>query len=110
MFLLMCKYRHMIKKETKMTDRFNPTENQTQKQTIQPNDIKALIQKQGKAKIGNQEFTLQQPAATDRELQNIINDPSLSVRAINHSNGQAEYELSAKGRSVKIKIGVKTIN
>ena len=47
-----------------MTDRINPQENKREER-IQPRDIKALIEKHGKAKIGNEEFTLQQPAATE---------------------------------------------
>lgn len=92
-----------------MTDRINQSENQRQER-IQPNDIKAIIQKQGKTKIGNEEFTLQQPSATDRELQEIINDPSVTIKKINESKDKREYELNAKGKTIKIKIDVKSIN
>lgn len=97
-----------------MTNTYNPTGAQTGTQTqakaIQASDIKALIQKHGKATVGNQEFTLKAPSAADSNLQTIINDPSFTAKAVGTINGQAEYEVSAKGKSIKIKIEVRTIN
>ena len=93
-----------------MTNTYNPTGNQAQAKPIQPSDIKVLIQKHGKATVGNKEITLKAPSAADSNLQTIINDPSFTAKPISSANGQSEYEVSAKGKSVKIKIEVKTIN
>jgi len=85
------------------------TETQTHTKSIQASDIKNIIRHQGKAIIGNQEFILKDPAATDPKLQLIINDPALIVKPINSAsvNGQCEYELSAHGKIVKIKVDCK---
>jgi hypothetical protein len=85
--------------------------NQPQRQ-FQPADIKALIQKQGKTIIGNQEITLKTPSHTDPKLQEIIKDPSFSVRPIGNPTpaGEYEYDLSANGQSVKIKVDFKKSN
>ena len=93
-----------------MTTTYNPTGTQTQTKTIQASDIKALIQKHGKTTVGTQEITLTTPSATDANLQTIINDPTFTAKPITNANGQAEYEVSAKGKSVKIRVAVKTIN
>jgi hypothetical protein len=93
-----------------MTGTFNSTGTQEQGKNFHPSDIKALIQKQGKVVLGNQEFTLQSPLATDPKLQAIVNDPSLTVKPIKSSNGQAEYEVAANGKSVNITIGTKTVS
>ena len=86
------------------------TGTQTHTQSIHASDIKNLVRRQGKAIIGDQEFTLKDPAATDPKLQSIVNDPTLSVKPINTAtaNGQCEYELSANGKTVKIKVDCKT--
>ena len=88
----------------------NTTGTQTQPKSIQASDIKNLIQRQGKTTIGNRVFTLKHPASTDPKLQAIINDPSVSVTPIGNAttNGQCEYELSANGKTVKIKVDSKT--
>lgn len=93
-----------------MTNPYNPAGTQASgAKNIQPSDIKALIQRQGKATIGNQEFTLRDPQASDPKLQAIANDPSLTVKPIKSANGQAEFEVTAKDKTLKIKIDVKTI-
>lgn len=88
----------------------NTTGAQTHSKSIQASDIKSLIQKQGRATIGDKVFTLTQPASTDPKLQAIINDPAVTVKPVNGatSNGQCEYELSANGKSVKITVETKT--
>jgi len=93
-----------------MTNTYNPTGNQTETKTIQASDIKSLIQRQGKATINDKEFTLKSPVASDPKLQEIIKDPSLSVKPVGSpaANGEREYELSANGKSVKIKIDCKS--
>ena len=93
-----------------MTTTYSSTGTQTPAKAIHPSDIKAIIQRRGKITIGNQEFTLKDPIATDPNLQAIANDPALTVKPIKNANGQAEYELIAKEKSVKIKIDIKTIN
>ena len=87
----------------------NTTGTQTQTKNIQASDIKNLIQRQGKATIGDKEFSLKSPAVTDPKLQEIVKDPALTVKPVNGAaaNGECEYELSANGKSVKIKIDCK---
>ena len=92
-----------------MTSTFNPTGSHTQGKNIQAGDIKALVGKQGKLVIGNQEFTLKNPLATDSKLQAIVNDPSFSVTPIKNANGQAEYELTGAGKSVTISVAERTL-
>jgi hypothetical protein len=91
-----------------MTYTNNPTGTgtQTSTKTFQPADIKKLVQSQGKAMIHDKEFVLKSPAATDHNLQEIVKDPSFSVKPVGGTaaNGACEYELSAKGKSVKIKV------
>lgn len=74
--------------------------------TFQAHEIKSLIQRQGRATIGDQEVVLKHPAHTDPKLQEIVNDPTLSVKPIGSPapNGECEYELSANGKTVKIKV------
>jgi len=85
------------------------TGSQTQSKPIQASEIKNLVQRQGKATIGDKDFTLKDPAATDPKLQEIVNDPSLTVKPVGNpsSNGQCDYELSANGKTVKIKLDCK---
>lgn len=96
-----------------MTSTFNTTGTGagggTQARTFQPSDIKSLVQKQGRATINDREIVLKSPAATDPKLQEIVKDPALSVRALSSTstNGESEYELSANGKSVKIRINSK---
>ena len=93
-----------------MTTTYNPTGTQAETKTFQASDIKSLIQKQGKATINNKEFVLKSPASSDPKLQEIVKDPSLSVKAVGTAgaNGEREYELTANGKSVKIKVDCKT--
>lgn len=90
-----------------MTGTFNTTGTGPQTQNIHASDIKALIQKQGKVVLGNQEITLKTPLATDPKLQAIINDPSFTVKP---KNAQGEYEVAANGKSLNIKIDARKIN
>jgi len=95
-----------------MNNTYNPngTGNQSQTKTIQASDIKSLIQKEGKATINDKELVLKSPASTDPKLQEIVKDPALSVKPIGSAtaNGECEYELSANGKSVKIKVECKS--
>ena len=93
-----------------MTFPNNPTETHTK--NIQASDIKNLIQKQGKLTINNKEFVLKSPAATDPKLQEIIKDPAFAVKPVGGAaaNGECEYEVSANGKSVKIKLDCKSCN
>lgn len=92
-----------------MTGTFNQTGTQTHTPTIHPSDVKALIQKQGKIVLGNKELTLKAPLASDPKLQAIVNDPSFAVKPLKSVNGQGEYELTAQGKSLNIKIDAKTV-
>jgi hypothetical protein len=93
-----------------MTNTYNPTGTQTDTKTIQASDIKSLIQRQGKATINDKEVTLKSPAASDPKLQEIVKDPSFSVKPVGttSANGEREFELSANGKTVKIKIDCKS--
>jgi hypothetical protein len=94
-----------------MTSTYNPTgTDQTSAKAIQASDIKSLIQRQGKATINDKEVVLKSPAATDPKLQEIIKDPALTVKAVGSpgANGEREYELTANGKSVKIKVDCKS--
>lgn len=93
-----------------MTFANNQTGAQTQAKNIQASDIKKLIQNHGKATVGEKEYYLKSPAATDPKLQEILKDPALTVKSVNGdtANGECEYDLSANGKSVKIKIDCKS--
>ena len=95
-----------------MTHTNDPTNNQTHTCTIQPSDIKNLIQQQGKLTINNKEFVLKSPTVTDPKLQEIVKDPAFSVKPVGDAapNGECEYEVSANGKSVKIKLDCKSCN
>jgi len=55
---------------------------------------------------------LKSPAATDPKLQEIIKDPAFAVKPVGGAaaNGECEYEVSANGKSVKIKLDCKSCN
>lgn len=93
-----------------MTNTYNPTGTQTDTKTIQASDIKSLIQRQGKATINDKEVILTSPAASDPKLQEIVKDPSFTVKPVGSApaHGEREFELSANGKSVKIKIDCKS--
>ncbi len=106
-------YKQEDKNMTDSNNPYNPNaqkDGQEHKKTIQTSDIKTLIQQQGKANIDGKEFVLKNPSATDPKLQEIIKDPALSVKAVGDSsaNGECEYDLSANGKSVKIKLECKS--
>ena len=80
-------------------------------QHIQAADIKALVQKQGRTNIAGTEVTLKSPSATDSKLLEIIQNPAFSVKPIGGgttSNNEAEYDVTAGGKSIKIKLGFKS--
>lgn len=98
-----------------MTHPSNPytsTGEEAHAKTISANDIKNLIQKQGKATIENREVILKSPAFADPKLQEIIKDAALTVKPVGNAdaNGECEYELNANGKSVKIKVECKKCN
>lgn len=86
---------------------YNTQGTQTFPNAVQPNDIKALISKNGRAVLGNQEVTLKTPQLADPKLQAIVNNPAFSVKPINIGSGHAEFELSAAGQSVRISLDAK---
>ena len=95
-----------------MENTSNTTGTQTQSKSFQPSEIKTLIQNQGKATFGDQDFVLKSPVSTDATLQEIIRDPSFTVKTSSPTsvNGECEYELKANGKSVKIKVNCKKHN
>ncbi|HUX80006.1 MAG TPA: hypothetical protein VMW10_09730, partial [Alphaproteobacteria bacterium] len=50
-------------------------------ENFKPEDIKSLVQQQGKIKEGDKEFTLKDPSPTDPTLQAIIYDPHLEIKS-----------------------------
>ena len=95
-----------------MENTSNTTGTHTHTKTFQPSEIKTLIQNQGKATFGNQEFVLKSPAWTDANLGEIIKDPSFSVKtsSATTANGGCEYELNSNGKTVKISVDCKKHN
>jgi hypothetical protein len=95
-----------------MTHTYNPAENQTYAKAVQASDIKSLIQRYGRTTVGDKELVLKNPAPSDPRLQEIVKDPALTVKPIGSAtaNGECEYELSANGKSVKIKIDYKKVH
>jgi len=73
---------------------------------VTPQDIKTLVQSQGKMIEGNREFILKEPALTDAHLQVMLNDPYLEVKPIGNQtkNGEMYYDLKGDGRQIRIKI------
>jgi len=84
----------------------------TNPKIIQKSEIKDLIQRRGKLTTGDRELVLKSPVSTDPKLQEIINDPDLSVKPVGSpaANGENEYELTANGKSIKIKFDRKERN
>lgn len=80
----------------------NPSNNPT----LQPQDIKNLVMNQGRTRVGNKEFTLNNPDAQDQNLQSIINDHNFSARPVGDStpDGKRTYELNGNGKSIKITV------
>ena len=74
--------------------------------TLQASEFKNLIQNQGKAKVGGQEWQLNNPAYSDNNLQAIIKDPRFTAKPVGAPNasGQWTYELSGNGKSTKVTI------
>ena len=58
----------------------NPNSGSTK--TLQASEFKNLIQNQGKAKIGGQEWELNNPSYTDANLQTIIKDPRFTAKPV----------------------------
>jgi len=82
----------------------NTTDNRSK--DIQTSHIKDLVQRQGKSTVGDTSIQLKSPAFNDPHLQTIINDPTVSIKPVGKQTpeGNSEYELSANGKSVKVKI------
>ena len=86
--------------------RNDPNPNSGSTKTLQASEFKNLIQNQGKAKIGGQEWELNNPSYTDANLQTIIKDPRFTAKPVGApgTNGQWTYELLGNGKSTKVTI------
>ncbi len=75
-------------------------------ENFKPQDIKSLVQQEGKAREGNKEFTLKEPSSTDPTLQAVINDPNFEIKSIGNQikSGEMYYDLRANGKMVRIKV------
>ena len=78
----------------------------TRLESFKPEDIKSLVQQQGKAIEGDKEFTLKEPSAADPTLQAAMNDPHLEIKSIGNQTkaGEMYYDLRANGKMVRIKV------
>jgi len=83
---------------------------QTRLHNIQPKDIKDLIIHHGKIKESKKELTLKDPLPTNPHLNAIISDPYFEVKSIDRTakGNEHYYDVSSKGRSVRVKISCKT--
>ncbi|MBA3813130.1 MAG: hypothetical protein H0X26_01350 [Alphaproteobacteria bacterium] len=69
-------------------------------------DIKTLVQAQGKAIEGDKEFILKDIDPADPTLQMIINDPYFEVISIGDQTKSAEmyYDLKGGGRQIRVRV------
>jgi len=83
-----------------------PSESHKHLQNLKPEDIKSLVQQQGKLREGDKEIILHDPAVTDPNLQAIIYDPNLEIRSIGNQtkDGEMYYDLKADSKQVRIKV------
>ncbi len=77
--------------------------------TLQTSDIVALVQNRGKVTLNGKELVLKSPSLTDSTLQEIVNEPTLSIKPLGTptKNGECEFELRSSKRVLKIKINCK---
>lgn len=79
---------------------------------VKTSDIIALVQNNGKVILNKKEFILKNPSYNDRILQQIITEPTLTIRPLGKptKTGEFDYELKSIKRMVNIKISIKQIN
>lgn len=89
-----------------MTTQHTPSEIHKRLENFKPEDIKNLVQQQGKATEGDKEFILKDPAPTDLKLQAILDDPNLEIKSIGNQtkSGEMYFDLRANGSKVRIKV------
>lgn len=75
-------------------------------------DIKSLVQRAGKTREGQLEFTLKEPSPQDPTLQAILNDPFFEIRPIGEKpiNGAIYYDLKTIDRQIRIKVSCQTLD
>jgi hypothetical protein len=83
-----------------------PSESHKHLQNLKPEDIKSLVQQQGKATKGDKEIILRDPPVTDPNLQSIIYDPYLEVKSIGNQtkDGEMYFDLKADSKQLRIKV------
>src|SRR5476649_389075 len=89
-----------------MTTQQTSTEAHTRLINFRPEDVKNLVQFNGKAKEGNFEFVLKTPAVTDAHLKSVLNDPYVEIRTVKDqtTTGEMYFDLVANARHVRIKV------
>ena len=77
--------------------------------TFKASEIKSIVQGNGKTTVGDRDCVLKHPASSDPKLQEIVNNPALTVKSVGSpsAQGECEYELSAEGKTVNIKFDTK---
>jgi len=89
-----------------MTTQHPSSDSHTRLSNFRPEDVKKLVQLEGKAKEGDMEFILKDPSPTDPHLKAIINDPNFEVRSIGNQtkSGEMYYDLRATGKQLRIRV------
>lgn len=84
----------------------HPSESHIHLQNLKPEDIKNLVQQQGKARVGDKEIILHEPSIIDPKLKAIIYDPNLEIRSIGNQkkDGEMYFDLKADSKQVRIKV------
>lgn len=103
---------HLFEKEAEMSNQDNykgGSQNSSGSQnqpTLQANDIKKLVQNQGKANCAGRDCVLKNPTHNDAQLQSIIKDPSFTAKPIGTPNekGEWSYQLTSGDKSLKVTI------
>ena len=75
-------------------------------ENLKPEDIKTLVQNEGKTVEGDKEIILKEPLLTDPTLQAIINGPEFEMRSIGDQikNEEMYFDLHSGERQLRIKV------
>jgi len=84
----------------------------THSKDIKARDIRSLLKNKGKVAFEGRELTLNEPSYTNRILQEIIHEPTLSVHPVGvpSENEAGEYDLISSGRKIRVRITYRTLN
>ena len=83
----------------------------THSKDIKARDIRSLLQNKGKVTLDGIELTLKEPSYTNRILQEIIHELTLSVHPVGDSSkdGEREYDLISSSRKIRVIIACRTL-